>query len=128
MTEQNQNGVYKVHPASREILPDDPMELQGIEVSGDPEVMFRLLVEEYASMGWDADSIIGLARDPFYQAFHLLYRRHGEDELRQRIQNVLSRVGVARFTTVEQTPPSGEPLSDGPLTDGLVQVDLPPAE
>ncbi|MCH7971597.1 MAG: hypothetical protein IH960_11240 [Chloroflexi bacterium] len=24
MTEQNQNGTYKVHPASREILPDDP--------------------------------------------------------------------------------------------------------
>ncbi len=123
MTDRNNNGAYKVHPASREILPDDPMELQRIEVSGDPDVMFRLLVEEYASMGWDAESIIGLARDPFYQAFHRLHARYGEDELRQRIQKILSRVGVARFTTVEQTPPSGEPPSDE-----LVQLDLPPPE
>jgi hypothetical protein len=128
MNEQNQNGTYKVHPASREILPDDPMEMQGIEVPGDPEVMFRLLVEEYASMGWDAEAIMGLARDPFYQAFHLLYASYGEDELRQRIQKVLSRVGVARFTTVEKTPLSGEPSSDGPLAGDLVQIDLPPAE
>ena len=123
MTEQNQNGTYKVHPASREILPDDPMELQGIEVPGDPEVMFRLLVEEYASMGWDTEAILGLSRDPFYQAFHGLYVLYGEDGLRERIEKVLSRVGVARFTTVEQAPPADEPPSGA-----LVQIDLPPTE
>ena len=64
----------KIHPATREILPEDPMEMHGFEVPGDPNLMLRLLVEEYARMGWGAATIVQLARDPNYQALYGLLR------------------------------------------------------
>ena len=64
MNNAHVNGVPKVHPATREVLPEDPMDLHGIEVSGDPDLMMRMLVENYARMGWNTDSIMSMARDP----------------------------------------------------------------
>jgi hypothetical protein len=107
----------KVHPASREILPDDPMSLTGVEVPGDPELMLRLLVEDYARMGCDSEAILCLARDPFYVGFHGLLQVHGEEELRRRIQVILSKVGVTRVRIVETIPAS----------ERLVQIQLPPS-
>ena len=65
MTQESEHLAPKVHPASREILPDDPMNLHAVEVPGDTELMLRLLVEEYARMGWNLESLLELARDPF---------------------------------------------------------------
>ncbi len=105
----------KTHPATREIAPEDPMELTGVEISGDTDLMMRLLVEEYARMGWDADAIMGLARDPFYVGFHGLLRQFGETELRRRIGEILNRVGITRVKTIEalQSP------------EQFVQLELP---
>jgi hypothetical protein len=103
----------KTHPASREMLPEDPLDLTGFEVPGDPDLMLRLLVEEYARMGWGLESILALARDPFYQAFHGLCVLYGEAELRRRVSAVLARVGVTRVRTVE-----------APLTEQLVQIEV----
>jgi len=86
------------HPANREMLPDDPLQLSAVEVPGDVELMFRLLVEEYARMGHDTDAIMRLARNPFYTGFHRFFVVCGEDELRSRIQNVLRRCGVVRVS------------------------------
>jgi hypothetical protein len=94
-------GVPKVHPAMREMLPDDPLDLQGFEVPGDPDLMMRLLVEEYARMGAGLETILGFARNPFYQAFHGLYVLFGEAEFRRRVEAILSRVGVARVRSFE---------------------------
>ena len=58
------NATPKVHPASREILPDDPLEMTGCEVPGDPDLMLRMLIEEYARIGWGVEAIMQLARDP----------------------------------------------------------------
>lgn len=110
----------KVHPAAREILPDDPLDLHGIEIPGDSDLMLRLLVEEYARMGWGLEAIMGLARDPFYQGFYGLWRLYGEEELRRRIGAVLSRVGVTRVKTVEKQPaPAPSPVPN------LVQIQIP---
>jgi len=101
MNGSDENTTQKVHPATREILPDDPMELTGVEVPGDPELMLRLLVEEYARMGWDLAAVMRLAHDPFYVGFHGLLTAYGEDGLRRRVSEILSRVGVTRVLTKE---------------------------
>jgi hypothetical protein len=115
MNMADRNPVPKVHPASREILPDDPMEMHGFEVSGDPALMLRILVEEYARIGWGTDAILQLARDPNYRAFYALRQTHGEVELRRRISEVVSRCGVIRVKATETEP----------LSENLLQIELP---
>lgn len=104
MPEPTPNAIPKVHPATREILPDDPMEMHGFEVPGDPGLMLRLLVEEYARIGWEAQAIMRLARDPNYQALFGLLRFFGEEELTARVNQTLSRCGVIRVKTKETEP------------------------
>jgi len=111
-----ENAEQKVHPATREILPGDPMEMQAFEVPGDTELMMRLLIEEYARMGFDVESIMQLARDPNYQGFHGLFRLYGEEELRRRISEILARTGVMRVTKFEK---------EVEVTPDLVQIDMP---
>jgi hypothetical protein len=109
------NPVPKVHPASREVLPDDPMQMHGYEIPGDSELMLRMLVEEYARIGWGADAIMQLARDPNYTAFYGLRQSLGEDELRRRVGHIIARCGVIRIKATETEPPS----------ERLVQIELP---
>ncbi len=115
MSDEIPNASAKVHPASREILPDDPMELHAFEVPGDPNLMLRLLVEEYARMGWGTEAILQLARDPNYQAFYGLLHFFGEEEMTARIGQTLARCGVTRVTTKETVPTS----------ERLVQIETP---
>jgi hypothetical protein len=114
MASVDESAVPKVHPASREMLPDDPLEMHGFEVPGDPELMLRLLVEEYARIGWGAEAILELARDPNYQAFYGLRQAYGDEGLRRRVSDALLRCGVIRVKTTETEP----------LSERLVQIDL----
>jgi len=111
-----QHAVPKVHPATREVLPEDPMEMHGFEVPGDPNLMLRFLVEEYARLGWGTEEMMQLARDPNYQAFHRLLSAFGESELTERIQQILARCGVIRVSTIEKKSAPAEP--------DVVQIDL----
>jgi len=106
--------VPKVHPATRAVEPEDPMNLFAFEVPGDPELMLRYLVEEYARMGWGLEELLRLFRDPFYVAAHGLWLHYGEDELRRRLVNLLSHVGVVRVKTTISSPPAEQ----------LVQINL----
>ena len=115
MTNTNSGIGPKVHPTTREVLPDDPLAMHGFEIPGDPDLMLRLLVEEYARMGWGIDAIMQLARDPNYRAFHGLFQTYGEEELRRQIAETLSRCGVMRVRTEEAKP----------IPDDLVQLHLP---
>ena len=118
MDTENPNAVPKIHPASREVLPEDPMDLHGFEVPGDPDLMMRMLVEDYARMGWNTESIISLANDPNYQVFHGLLRMFGEVEFCRRVADVIGRCGVMRVKTTERESPPTQ----------LVQIDLPAAK
>jgi hypothetical protein len=98
--------VPKVHPTSRPVEPDDPLNLNATMVAGDVDLMFRSIVQEYAWMGWGADAILGLFRDPYYPALHGLWQTLGEDETRARIEAVLARTGVIHFrASVHETEP-----------------------
>ena len=109
------DAVAKVHPASREMLPDDPMEITGFQAPGDPDLMLRMLVEEYARIGWGVDAVMRLALDSNYRAFHGLLRTLGEDGLRMRVSEIMSRCGVMRVKVEESEP----------VSDRLVQLELP---
>lgn len=99
-------AVPKVHPLDREMLPEDPLHIQAFEVPGDTELMFRVVIEEFARMGWDSAAILGLARDPFYAALHGLWQLYGEEGFSSRVTEVLSRVGVTRVRTFVAPLPS----------------------
>ncbi len=85
------------HPRNKPLEVDDPMLLRGQSVEGDPEIMLASLVEEFASMGWDATAIVELFERPFFQATSRLRDLFGPDEIRLRIEDVLKRCGVQRF-------------------------------
>ena len=103
----------KPHPKDRSVEPEDPMNLHAVELDGDPELMLRIVIEEYARMGCDLESLMALCREPFYQGLHGLLLLYGEDELRKRVSEILSRTGVTRVRTVHRHP----------STDQLVQID-----
>ena len=111
MATQEQIGP-KTHPLDREMLPEDPLELQGFVVPGDVDLMFRIVVEELARMGWDSAAIVEAARTPFYQALHGLWQLHGEGEFQQRVRRILARTGVIRVQT-----------KIAPLPSELVQIE-----
>ncbi|MBV8126238.1 MAG: hypothetical protein JO114_01075 [Planctomycetaceae bacterium] len=102
--------VPKVHPASREVMADDPMTLCATPVAGDPDLLIRAVVQEYAWMGWNAEQIAALFRDPFYPMLHGLWRVLGEAGVRERIDAVFHRNGVFRFrSTVHEEPGEAAP-------------------
>jgi hypothetical protein len=96
-----ENLVPKVHPATRAVEPEDPMSLHATPAPGDPEVMLRCVVQEYAMMGMKADLIMTLFRDPYYPALNDLLSALGEAALRQRVDHIISQIGVFRYHVVE---------------------------
>lgn len=98
--------VASLHPATRPAGPDDPWELNARELPGRPEVMLRMLVEEYARLGFDAQQLVALARHPFYAGLHRLWPHFGEQRLREEVQHILARTGVMCVReTVSPSPP-----------------------
>ena len=65
----------------KEAEADDPMELLGMMAPGDAdsdERQAEALVQEFVLMGWDGEHLLGLFRDPHYQATHRLWKLKGE--------------------------------------------------
>ena len=113
--------VPKVHPATRGVEPDDPLSLHATPVQGDPEVMIRAVVQEFAWMGWPVDGILGLFRDPFYPLLHGLWLTLGEAAIRERVASVVSRHGVYRFrSSIREEPEDATPdlVQIGPMGPG----------
>ncbi len=102
MSESPVRPREKVHPLTRAVEPNDPMALHGFEVPGDSELMFRMLVEEFARMGHGCESIMAMFRDPEYQVPHGLWQLYGDEDTQRRLADVLAQCGVLR-TTVEFT-------------------------
>ncbi len=117
--------VPKVHPATRAIERTDPFTLHATPVGGDPELMLRCVVQEYAWMGWDTEQIFELFQQPFYPALNALLEFYGEAGIRKRIGKVLGRSGVLRFaeTLNENATPDDELEDDG--GPELVQIRIP---
>jgi len=108
-------SMAKPHPKDRAVEPEDPMNLHAIEVPGDVELMLRMLVEEFARMGWDLSRLMTMFRDPFYVAAHGLLLHFGDKELERRVAEILKRCGVVRVQEFHTTP----------ISERLVQINLP---
>lgn len=101
------NVTSKVRPATRGLVPDDPMNRHAVQVPGDPEVMLQVLVEEFACTGWTLDAIRELAWDPFDEILHGLWEHYGDDEFCRRVREILSHCSVMRTIHCE-TPAEDE--------------------
>ena len=94
----------RTHPKDRVPQADDPMEISGIEIEGDPQVMLQCIVEEFARMGCDSDTILRMFDDPFFQGPHGLTKAFGREYIRDRVNRILKRSGVMSVLFIEQPP------------------------
>ena len=82
-----------------EFDPEDPMELVGV---GGPAVddreMVLAVVDEYVRMGFSADEIIALFRDPCYSMTHRIWMENGEDYVRACVGLVVARWSAGSST------------------------------
>lgn len=109
----NESWVPKVHPLTRDVELEDPLELIATPVQGDPDVMVECIVQEFAWMGWDTEQLMNLFTSPAYPVLNQLLAYYGEAEIRRRIEAFLGRVGgVIRFR--ETIAPDPEPEADEP--------------
>jgi hypothetical protein len=111
MTESFGPWVPKVHPATRGVEADDPLELRATPAGGDPEVMLECLLQEFAGMGWDEEGLLSLFRSPAYPLLNELREHFGEAEVARRARALLESCGVFRFTEsfVEEPEPDEGP-------------------
>ena len=78
--------------------PGDPNVLVGVVLPGSAEAMEEMayvFAEEFARMGQDEESILGLFRDPFYGGAHQAYRALGTDAVRAIVRECVGVWGRA---------------------------------
>lgn len=85
-------------PEGKHPDPEDPMSLDAECLPGDPLAMLTGVIEEYARMGWDANSIQKIFSEPFFLATYGLKQKFGTEIIHRHIEETLSRCGVYRFT------------------------------
>ncbi len=101
------------HGREKDPDPDDPMSLQGVGgLPGDPALMARCIVEEYARMGATRDAILALFTDPEFHTHRLLVE-HGEEWVRRIVDETLARIGTFRFVEVVEDDPVRCPSATG---------------
>ena len=79
-----------------EFVDEDPMELTGIVMPGEPgrlEAMAECFVEEYIRLGWDEPRLMTLFTSPMFMATHRIYRQKGEAYVHELIQEMQARWG-----------------------------------
>jgi len=79
----------------KQLESDDPFEMVRVLVPTGPDEdatgeMARSFAEEFALMGFTAERILRLFRNPFYAGAHIIYRQRGEEFVRQIISQVLN--------------------------------------
>ena len=94
--------------AEKEFDPDDPFTLTGMIVALPKEAsdraeeeMASCFIEEYILMGYDDERILGLFRDPFFQATHAVFISRGEAYVRELLRRVSTEDGEPNVTQEE---------------------------
>jgi hypothetical protein len=101
----NERFVAKVHPATREALAEDPMELVAMPVDGDATVMLECIVQEFAWMGFDEQQLMEMFHSADYPVLASLRESFGEEEVRRRLRIILDRQGAFRVREVIDDSP-----------------------
>jgi hypothetical protein len=80
--------------------PADPSVLVGVSLTVSEDAtadMAYVFAEEFARMGYDAERLIRLFRNPFYAGAHDAYRRLGDDAVRAIVAECVAVWGGVRF-------------------------------
>lgn len=120
--------VPKVHPLTRPMEADDPLELIAQPAFGDPLLMLRCLLQEFLTLGWEPQALAGLLNDPGYPLLVALGRQVGQAEVRRCLDDLVAR--GAQLRVVEQIvdePRDEEELDEGPLPRLLEILPCPTA-
>ncbi len=104
--------VPKVHPLSRPMAEEDPLELHGVLVDGDPVEMVRCVMEEFAAMGWQRPQLLRLFRDPEYPGLVQVARSLGWSTIEAIADDVTRRYGAFRIRVHYVAPPEEESPSE----------------
>jgi len=105
--------VPKVHPTTRELEAEDPMELVANPAPGDPDLMLDCMIQEFAWQGYDAAELMRLFMNPEYPVLNQLLDCFGLDEVRRRVDEALG--GFDAFSvhaTIDETPDPDEEHDD----------------
>ena len=82
----------------------DPMMLIGVDLPGDEASSLescRVFAEEFARMGFNAEKLMELFRNPFYAGPHAIWRSRGDEYVRGLILCGRERWGFPRFAIKE---------------------------
>jgi hypothetical protein len=91
--------------------PTDPSILVGISLQTDADAtmdMAYVFAEEFARMGYDADRLMGLFRNPFYGGAHDAYQRLGDEAVRGIVEECVGAWGSLRVVAQDSSPPDEE--------------------
>ena len=80
----------------KEAEPDDPMQLVCEIIPGDTAFLARCVIEEFASIGYRAEDLLTLFREPIYPMLNAILRKEGEPFVRSLIGQVLAECGTLR--------------------------------
>ena len=77
-----------------EVDPEDPMEMIGVELSGQSEAELRdmalCFAEEFAREGWGEERLFSMFQNPFYQGPYLAWKQKGDEFVRSVINEALT--------------------------------------
>ncbi len=79
---------------------EDPLEMNGVALvtqEDTTDAMCECFIEEFMRMGYDAEQILALFRNPHYLGMHVVLEKMGEQFLRERVAQVFARWGKAPY-------------------------------
>ena len=77
----------------------DPMELVCEHVPGETQFLARCVIEEFAQIGYGAEDLFTLFREPVYPMLNGILRTKGKAFVRKLIDEVLDERGTLRVKT-----------------------------
>ncbi len=101
--EPDEMDTVAIDHQTKQLDPDDPMEIKADVIAGDERLMMECLIEEFAHLGWGAKKIARMFDEPFFLASHGLEKRFGRQAVLECIEHTLARCGVFHFEMEESS-------------------------
>ena len=83
----------------KEAEANDPMELVREAIPGDPLFLAQCVIEEFALIGYGAEDLVTLFRQPVYPMLNNILRKEGEPFVRSLMKQVLGDWGTLKVKT-----------------------------
>ena len=83
----------------KEAEPNDPMELVCETIPGEAAFLAQCVIEEFALIGYGAEDLLTLFREPVYPMLNNIFRKEGEPFVRGLIEQVLAECGTLKVKT-----------------------------